>query len=73
MKIAGHEFHLYWLTSRALKMRDGKRTWHLDIPYIAAQLSLDLCGWRPKGQRIVKLWPGRYIGWYTPQRPKEGK
>lgn len=53
------KWKMHWLSRRAL---NGYR---LDIPYIAAQLSLDLCGWKPTHSRLVRL-PliGAKVRWY---------
>ena len=49
MKHGTRRYH--WLSRRAFH----KGTWRLDVRYIAAQLSLDLCGWQPTHSVIKKL------------------
>jgi len=49
----------HWLSSRIFK---GPHKLH----YIAAQLSLDLCDWKPKGIKYIKIPLSKYrLRWYV--------
>jgi len=51
----------HWLSKKVLT---SYSLWG-SICYVAAQLSLDLCDWKPKGSRMVKLPFIKYrIRWY---------
>jgi hypothetical protein len=54
---------LHWLSRRAFNGRG------LDVAYIAAQLSLDLCKWKPTHSRLIALPLGLgTVRWYSGEK-----
>lgn len=51
----------YWLSKRAFR----KGTFTPDWQYIAAQLSLDICGWNPTHSRAYVIPLIGVIRWYS--------